>query len=93
MSIEDGKPKEKRELKRDSDMDVSHSIGYMVAKLEGLDSYIRDHMRQEEAKFESIFKSIKRIQLAIMVIAMLVILMAAGVPIDGFMLKIIALIF
>jgi hypothetical protein len=78
--------------RRESDMDISHSIGYMLAKMEDLDNYIRNHMQEEEKKFDAIGKSIKRIQLAIVIITISIFLLASGVPIDGILLKLLALL-
>lgn len=95
MSDPQDKPKvreDKIQYRRETDVDISKNIGYMLAKFENLDTYIRDHMRQEEGKFEDIFKSIKRIQFAVIVLTFIVILMASGVPIEGFVLKLIGLL-
>ena len=66
---------------------MNRDIGYLIAKFESLDSYIRDHMRTEENKFDGLYKSIKRIQLALTLLTVIVVLMASGIPVDGFILK------
>lgn len=60
---------------------VDKQVGYLVGKVEGLDSYVRGHMDSEEKKFASINRNLWVINVA-------VILMAFDVPLQDFAIKI-----
>ena len=71
---------------------MNSQMGYVTAKVEALDQFIRDHMKTEEDKFSSINQTIVKQQRYLWAMTLLVLLDSAGMPLDKLMTLVLKLI-
>lgn len=72
--------------------DLSHQMGYLIAKMEDLSQYVKNHMDNEEKKFEKIDKSIGRLSIGFTIIAIIIILQSFGIPVSSIVGTLLALL-
>jgi len=60
--------------------DVQRDIGYILAKIEDLSNFVKSHMEAEEKKYDQIDSHIDRLSKGFLVLLILIILDASGVP-------------
>lgn len=60
---------------------MSSQMGYMTAKVEELDRFVREHMREEESRFAAINRTIALQRRYLVGLTVLIISESAGFPI------------
>jgi hypothetical protein len=74
-----------------SNVQIHKDMGYLIAKMESLDAFIREHMSNEEDRFAKIDKSIKRLSGGMLVISLILVLDAFGIPTKMLILKLLGI--